>query len=40
VHDVPDEDKLKMFSLFAGRFGIKFDLSTPDSIAKSFNIDA
>jgi ribonuclease R len=38
VHDVPDEDKLKMFSMFAGRFGIKFDLSTPGNIAKSFNI--
>lgn len=37
VHDVPDEDKLKVFSLFAGRFGVKFDLSTPASIAKSFN---
>jgi ribonuclease R len=37
VHDVPDEDKLKMFSLFAGRFGVKFDLSSPESIAKSFN---
>ena len=37
VHDVPDEDKLKVFSLFAGRFGVKFDLSSPESIAKSFN---
>jgi ribonuclease R len=37
VHDVPDEDKLKVFSLFAGRFGVKFDLSTPASISKSFN---
>ncbi|MEI8280400.1 MAG: ribonuclease R [Bacteroidota bacterium] len=37
VHDVPDEDKLKMFSLFAGRFGHKLDLSTPEGIAKSFN---
>ena len=37
VHDVPDEEKLRVFSLFAGRFGVKFDLSTPDSIAKSFN---
>jgi ribonuclease R len=37
VHDVPDEDKLKVFSLFAGRFGVKFDLSTPATISKSFN---
>ena len=37
VHDVPDEDKLKIFSLFAGRFGVKFDLSTPASISLSFN---
>ncbi len=37
VHDVPNEDKLKVFSLFAGHFGIKFDLSKPQSIAQSFN---
>jgi len=37
VHDVPDEDKLKVFSLFAGRFGVKFDLSSPETISKSFN---
>ncbi len=37
VHDVPDEDKLRMFSLFAGRFGVKFDLSSPESISRSFN---
>ncbi len=37
VHDVPDEDKLKIFSLFAGRFGVRFDLSTPETISKSFN---
>ena len=37
VHDVPDEDKLKIFSLFAARFGVKFDLSTPASISLSFN---
>ena len=37
VHDVPNEDKLKIFSLFAGRFGVKFDLSTPASISVSFN---
>ena len=37
VHDVPDEDKLKVFTMFAGRFGVKFDLSTPATISKSFN---
>lgn len=37
VHDVPDEDKLRVFTLFAGRFGVKFDLSSPESISKSFN---
>jgi ribonuclease R len=37
VHDVPDEDKLSVFTLFAARFGVKFDLSTPASIARSFN---
>ncbi len=37
VHDVPDEDKLKIFSLFAARFGVKFNLSTPENIARSFN---
>jgi len=37
VHDVPDEDKLKVFSLFAARFGIKFDLSSPETISGSFN---
>lgn len=37
VHDVPDEEKLRVFSLFAARFGVKFDLSSPASIAKSFN---
>lgn len=37
VHDVPDEDKLKVFTMFAARFGYKFDLNTPESIARSFN---
>ena len=37
VHDQPNEDKLKIFTVFAGRFGVRFDLSTPDSIANSFN---
>ncbi|PSL43779.1 ribonuclease R [Chitinophaga niastensis] len=37
VHDTPDPEKLKVFALFAGKFGYKFDLTTPDSIARSFN---
>lgn len=37
VHDTPDLDKLKSFAAFAERFGHKFDLSSPDSIALSFN---
>ncbi len=37
VHDVPDEDKLKIFTVFAAHFGIRFDLGSPESIAKSFN---
>ena len=37
VHDVPDEDKLKLFTMFAGNFGVRFDLSSADSIARSFN---
>jgi ribonuclease R len=34
---VPDEDKLKLFTMFAGNFGVRFDLSSADSIARSFN---
>ena len=37
VHDVPNEDKLKVFSMFAGRYGIKFNLATGATIAHSFN---
>lgn len=37
VHDVPDEDKLKLFVAFAAKFGYKFDVSSPESIARSFN---
>jgi ribonuclease R len=38
VHDTPDEDKLKPFIEFAKRFGYKFDISTPDKTAESFNM--
>jgi ribonuclease R len=37
VHDTPDEEKLKVFAVFASKFGYKFDLHTPESIATSFN---
>ncbi len=37
VHDVPDEEKLKMYIAFAAKMGYKFDVSTPQSIAASFN---
>jgi len=37
VHDVPDEEKLNLFTSFASRFGHKFDMNTPASIARSFN---
>jgi len=37
VHDVPDEEKLKLFTTFAARFGIRFNLNSPEKIAESFN---
>lgn len=37
VHDKPDEDKLKPFTVFAKKYGHKFDTSTPEKIAESFN---
>lgn len=37
VHDVPDEEKLKLFTTFASRFGHKFDLNSPEKVAASFN---
>ncbi len=37
VHDDPDPEKLKVFSLFAGRFGVKLDISDPEGVAASFN---
>lgn len=37
VHDVPNEDKLKVFAAFASRFGYKLNLQTPEAIAASFN---
>jgi ribonuclease R len=37
VHDDPDEEKLLPFAVFAKKFGHKFDTSSPDTIAASFN---
>jgi ribonuclease R len=37
VHDTPDKEKLLPFVEFAKKYGIAFDLKTPESIAASFN---
>ncbi|MCR6720622.1 MAG: ribonuclease R [Chitinophagaceae bacterium] len=37
VHDTPDEEKLLPFIAFANKFGHKFDKSSPEKIASSFN---
>jgi ribonuclease R len=37
VHDTPDEEKLKPFIAFAKKYGHKFDISSPEKIAISFN---
>ena len=37
IHDDPDEEKLLPFVAFAKKFGHKFDVSSPDAIAASFN---
>lgn len=37
VHDDPDEEKLIPFAAFAKKFGHKFDTSSPEAIAASFN---
>jgi ribonuclease R len=37
VHNQPDEEKLTPFIEFAKKYGHKFDISTPDAIASSFN---
>ncbi len=38
VHDTPGEEKLAVFIEFAKRYGHKFNLSTPQKIAESFNL--
>ncbi|HEY6976950.1 MAG TPA: ribonuclease R [Chitinophagaceae bacterium] len=37
VHDTPDEQKLLPFIEFAKRYGHRFDISSPEKIAASFN---
>ncbi|HTD95200.1 MAG TPA: ribonuclease R, partial [Chitinophagaceae bacterium] len=37
VHDEPDREKLLPFIAFANKFGHKFDASSPEAIASSFN---
>jgi ribonuclease R len=37
IHDNPDKEKLLPFVEFAKKYGIVFDLKTPESIAASFN---
>ncbi len=38
VHDRPDEKKLEPFIVYAKKYGHKFDTSTPEKIAASFNL--
>lgn len=37
IHDTPDEEKLKPFAAFAGKFGYHFDMSDEKAVALSFN---
>jgi ribonuclease R len=37
IHDTPDQEKLLPFIAFANKFGHKFDSSSPEAIAASFN---
>lgn len=37
THDDPDEEKLLPFAAFAKKFGHRFDTSSPEAIAASFN---
>jgi len=37
VHDLPSEEKLLPFMAFARKFGHRFDTSSPEAIAASFN---
>jgi ribonuclease R len=37
VHDQPDADRLKPFTVFAMKYGHKFDTTSPEKISASFN---
>ncbi|MFT3903530.1 MAG: ribonuclease R [Niabella sp.] len=37
IHDTPDEEKLLPFIAFANKFGYKFNISSAEAIAASFN---
>ncbi len=37
IHDLPDEDKLEDFRIFAREMGVKLDFSTPKKVARSLN---
>ena len=37
VHDLPDQDKLVDFALFAKDFGLKLKLDTPKQVVRSYN---
>jgi ribonuclease R len=37
IHDAPDEEKLKVFAVFAKKFGHSLDVSDLDKLASSFN---
>jgi len=37
VHDLPDPEKLKEFSVFLKKFGYSIKIDTPDSISESIN---
>lgn len=37
VHESPNEDKLKLFGMFAARFGYSLHLDNPNKVAKSLN---
>jgi len=37
IHDTPNEEKMLPFMAFANKFGYKFDMNKPETIAASFN---
>ncbi|OYU95713.1 MAG: ribonuclease R [Bacteroidetes bacterium B1(2017)] len=37
IHEQPNEDKIRMFNIFAARFGHKIEMQSQKSIAQSFN---